>query len=98
MGFPLSVPCSGHPVELDKPHTLASAAETVFFCNLKSKVSFNLKIKYKQFNETFQLIPVLTPVDSRWTIPLSAFRHENEPTKGIKPLLYEIDDGVIGKM
>jgi hypothetical protein len=28
MGFPLSVICSGRPIELDKPHILALAAET----------------------------------------------------------------------
>jgi hypothetical protein len=31
VGLPLSVICSGHPVELDKPHILALAAETGFF-------------------------------------------------------------------
>ncbi len=36
MGFPLSVICSGRPIELDKPHILALAAETGF-CYLKSK-------------------------------------------------------------
>jgi hypothetical protein len=30
MGFPLSVICSGCPIELDKPHILALAAETGF--------------------------------------------------------------------
>jgi hypothetical protein len=30
MGFPLSVICSGRPIELDKPHILALAAETGF--------------------------------------------------------------------
>jgi hypothetical protein len=36
VGLPLSVICSGRPIELDKPHILALAAETVF-CYLKSK-------------------------------------------------------------
>jgi hypothetical protein len=31
MGFPPSVICCGHPIELDKPHILALAAETGFF-------------------------------------------------------------------
>jgi hypothetical protein len=31
MGFPLLVICCGRPIELDKPHILASAAETGFF-------------------------------------------------------------------
>jgi hypothetical protein len=35
VGLPLSVICSGHPIELDKPHMLALAAETGF-CYLKS--------------------------------------------------------------
>jgi hypothetical protein len=30
MGFPLSVNCCGRPIELDKPHILALAAETGF--------------------------------------------------------------------
>jgi hypothetical protein len=30
MGFPLSVICSGCPIELAKPHILALAAETGF--------------------------------------------------------------------
>jgi hypothetical protein len=40
MGFPLSVICSGHPIELDKPHILALAAETGF---LLFKVQVPLK-------------------------------------------------------
>jgi hypothetical protein len=36
MGFQLSVICSGRPIELDKPHILALAAETSL-CYLKSK-------------------------------------------------------------
>jgi hypothetical protein len=36
MGFPLSVICSGRPIELDMPHILALAAETGFLY-LKSK-------------------------------------------------------------
>jgi hypothetical protein len=31
MAFPLSVICSGCPIEVDKPHILGLAAETVFF-------------------------------------------------------------------
>ncbi len=31
MGFPLSVICSRRPIESDKPHILAFAAETGFF-------------------------------------------------------------------
>jgi hypothetical protein len=49
VGLPLSVICSGRPIELDKPHVLALAAETGF-CNLKSKFPLILKIKYQRFN------------------------------------------------
>jgi hypothetical protein len=42
MGFPLSVICSGHPIELDKPHILALAAETGFLL-LKEQVPLKLK-------------------------------------------------------
>jgi hypothetical protein len=40
MGFPLSVLCSGRPIELDKPHILAYAAETSFL-RFKEQVPFN---------------------------------------------------------
>jgi hypothetical protein len=36
-------------IELDKPHILALAAETVF-CDLKSKFPIILKLKYQRFN------------------------------------------------
>jgi hypothetical protein len=45
MRFPLSVLCSGHPIELDKQHILALAVETAF-CGLKSKVPLIFKVKY----------------------------------------------------
>jgi hypothetical protein len=48
MGFPLSVICSGRPVELDKPHILALAAETGFLL-FKEQVPIKLK-KYQRFN------------------------------------------------
>jgi hypothetical protein len=44
-----SVMCSRRLIEMDKPHILASAAETDF-CNLMSKFPLNLKIKYQWFN------------------------------------------------
>jgi hypothetical protein len=44
MGFPLSVVCSGHPIELNKPHILALAAETSFLL-FKEQVPLNLKKK-----------------------------------------------------
>jgi hypothetical protein len=44
MGFSLSFLCSGHPIELDKPHILALAAETCFL-QFKEKILFKLKNK-----------------------------------------------------
>jgi hypothetical protein len=44
MGFPLSVLCSRHPIELDKPHILALAAE-IGFLLFKEQVPHNLKNK-----------------------------------------------------
>jgi hypothetical protein len=49
MGFPLSVLCSGSPIELDKPHILAYAAETSFL-RFKELVHLNFKNKYQRFN------------------------------------------------
>jgi hypothetical protein len=49
MGFPLSVICSGRPIELDKPHILALAAETGFLL-FKEQVPLKFKNKYQQFN------------------------------------------------
>ncbi len=43
MGFPLSVICSGRPIDLDKPHILALAAETGFLL-FKEQVP----LKYKK--------------------------------------------------
>jgi hypothetical protein len=42
MSFPLSVICSGHPIELDKPHILALAAETGFLL-FKEQVPLKFK-------------------------------------------------------
>jgi hypothetical protein len=42
MGFPLSVICSGRPIELDKPHILALATETGFLL-FKEQVPLKLK-------------------------------------------------------
>jgi hypothetical protein len=44
MGFPLSVLCSGSPIELDKPHILALAPETGFL-QFKEQVPLNFKNK-----------------------------------------------------
>jgi hypothetical protein len=43
--FPLSVICSGRPIELDKPHILALAAESGFLL-FKEQVP----IKFKKIN------------------------------------------------
>jgi hypothetical protein len=42
MGFPLSVICRGHPIELDKPHILALAAESGFLL-FKEQVPLKFK-------------------------------------------------------
>jgi hypothetical protein len=60
------------PIELDKPHILAYAAETVFL-QFKEQVLFKLKNKISAVQcrrKTFRLIPLLIPVDSCRTIPL----------------------------
>jgi hypothetical protein len=44
MGFPVSVLCSGRPIELNKPHILALAAETGSL-RFKEQVPFNFKNK-----------------------------------------------------
>jgi hypothetical protein len=63
MGFPLSVFCSGRPIELDKPHILALAAETGFLL-FKERVplKFKKEISAVQFErKTFQFISLSTP-------------------------------------
>ncbi len=73
MGFPLSVICCGRPIELDKPHILALAAETVFLL-FKEQVPFKFKKEISAAQcerKTFQLISLSTPVSFRWTVPLS---------------------------
>jgi hypothetical protein len=75
MGFPLSVICSGHPIELDKPHILALAAETGFLL-FKEQVSLKFKKEISAVQcerRTFQLISLSTPVSFLWTVPLRAF-------------------------
>jgi hypothetical protein len=42
MGFPLSVICSGRPIESDKPYVLALAAETGFLL-FKEQVPLKFK-------------------------------------------------------
>jgi hypothetical protein len=57
MGFPLSVICSGRPIELDKPHILALADETGLLL-FKEQVPLKFKKKYQRLCErkTFRLI------------------------------------------
>jgi hypothetical protein len=72
MDFPLSVSCSGRPVELDKPHILALAAETGFLL-FKEQVPLKFKKEISAVQcerKTFQLISLSTPVSFRWTVPL----------------------------
>jgi hypothetical protein len=73
MGFPLSVICSGRPIELDKPHILALASETGFLL-FKEQVplKFEKEISVVQCErKTFRLISLSTPVSFRWTVPLT---------------------------
>jgi hypothetical protein len=74
MGFPLSVICSGRPIELDKPHILALAAETGFLL-FKEQVPLKFKKEISAVqceSKTFRLILLITPVSFRWTVPLKA--------------------------
>jgi hypothetical protein len=73
MGFPLSVICSGRPIELDKPLILALAAETGFLL-FKEQAPLKLKKEISAVQcerKTFQLISLSTPVRFRWTFPLT---------------------------
>jgi hypothetical protein len=67
MGFPLSVICSGRPIELDKPQILALAAETGFLL-FKEQVSLKFKKEISAVQckrKTLQLISLSTPVSFR---------------------------------
>jgi hypothetical protein len=58
MDFPLSVICSGRPIELDKPHILALASETGFLL-FKEQVPLKFKKEISAVQckrKTFQLI------------------------------------------
>jgi hypothetical protein len=64
MGFPQSIICSGRPIELDKPHILALAAETGFLL-FKEQVPLKFKKEISAVQcerKTFQLISLSTPV------------------------------------
>jgi hypothetical protein len=73
MGFPLSVICCGRPIELDKPHILALAAETGFLL-LREQVPLKFKKEISAVQcerKTFRLISLSTLVSFRWIVPLS---------------------------
>jgi hypothetical protein len=71
MGFPLSFVCSGHPiVQYWISHIFWLKQLKPVFCNLKRKLFLKKKNKMSAVQcvrKTFQLIPLLTPVDSLWT-------------------------------
>ncbi len=72
MGFPLPVICSGRPIELDKPHILALAAETGFLL-FKEQVPIKFKKEISAVQcerKSFRLISLSTTVSFRWTVPL----------------------------
>jgi hypothetical protein len=69
----LSVICSGQPIELDKPHILASAAETGFL-QFKEQVPLKFKKEISPVQcerKIFQIISLSTPVSFCWAVPLS---------------------------
>jgi hypothetical protein len=64
MGFPLSVIFSGRPIELDKPHIMALAAETGFLL-FKEQVPLKFKKEISAVQckrKTFQLTSLSTPL------------------------------------
>jgi hypothetical protein len=69
MGLPLSVLCSGRPIESDKPHILALATETGILL-FKEQVPLKVKKEVVQCErKAFRLILLSTPVSFRWTVP-----------------------------
>jgi hypothetical protein len=67
MGFPLSVICSGRPVEMDEPHILALAAETGFLL-FKEQVPLKLKKEISAVQcerKTSRLISLSAPISFR---------------------------------
>jgi hypothetical protein len=60
------------PIELDKPHIFALAAETGFLL-FKEQVLLKFKKETSAVQckrKTFRLISLSTPVSFRWTVPL----------------------------
>jgi hypothetical protein len=81
MGFQLSVICRGRPIELDKPHILALAAETGFLL-FKEKVPLKFKKEISTVQcerKTFRLISLSTPVSFCWTVPLTRVWGDCQP-------------------
>ncbi len=63
MGFPLTIICSGRPIELEKPHILALAAETSFLL-FKEQVPLKFKkeiLAVQCERKTFRLMSLSTP-------------------------------------
>jgi hypothetical protein len=61
---------------LDKPHILALAAETGFLL-FKEQVPLKFKKEISAVQcrrKTFRLISLSTPVNFRWTVPLSSIK------------------------
>jgi hypothetical protein len=84
MGFPLSVICSGRPIELDKPHILALATETGFLL-FKEQVPLKFKKEISAVqceSKTFRFISLSTPVSFCWTVPLKAKRGALRASEG----------------
>ncbi len=73
MGCQQSVPYSTSRMYTEKPHTLASAAETGYL-QFKEQVPFQFenKISAVQRKMKAKLIKLLTPLKPRWTIPLTS--------------------------
>jgi hypothetical protein len=73
MGFLLSVICCGCPIELDKPHILVLAAETVFLL-FKEQVPLKFKKEISAVQcarKTFRFISLSTPVSFPFKVFLS---------------------------
>jgi hypothetical protein len=73
VGLPLSVICSGCPIELDKPHVLALATDTGFLL-FKEQVPLKFKKEISAVQcerKTFPLTSLSTPVNFHWTVPLT---------------------------
>ncbi len=63
---------SGAPLYIENPHILAKLPKQ-FFCDLKNKLPSNLNINScgSTLHEDLRIETTLSPVKSRWTIPLN---------------------------